>query len=75
MASYDFFDLLEVVQSEITSGFYLSEKDFQVSRNDCQDVGSPVCLLSDRTSALLIEHFLNNPNKQRQLIQWLNVSK
>ena len=75
VTSDDFFDLLEVVQSEITSGFHLSEKDLQVSGNDRQDVGSPVCLLSDRTSALLIEHFLNNPNTQRQLIQWLNVSK
>ena len=64
VTSDDFFDLLEVVQSEITSGFHLSEKDLQVSGNDRQDVGSAVRLLSDRTAALLKEHFPNDLNKQ-----------
>ena len=64
VTSDDFFDVLEVVQSEITSGFHLSEKDLQVSGNDRQDVGSAVRLLSDRTAALLKEHFPNDSNKQ-----------
>ena len=64
VTSDDFFDLLEVVQSEVTSGFNLSEKDLQVSGNDRQDVGSAIRLLSDRTAALLIEHFPNDSSKQ-----------
>ena len=60
----DFYDLLEVVQAEITSGFHLSEKDLQVSGNDRQDAGSAVRLLSDRTAALLKHHFPNVPAKQ-----------
>ena len=64
VTSDDFFDVLEVVQSEITSGFHLSEKDLQVSGNDRQDVGSAVRLLHDRMAALLKEHFPNDSNKQ-----------
>ena len=56
--------MLEVVQSEITSGFHLSEKDLEVSGNDRQDAGSAVRLLSDRTAALLKHHFPNDSAKQ-----------
>ena len=44
--SDDFFDLLEVLQSDITSGFHFPDKDLQISGNYFQDVGSAVCFLS-----------------------------
>ena len=53
----DFFDLLEVVQAEVTSGFHLSEKDLQ-------DTGLAVRLLFDRTAPPLKLHFPNDHAKQ-----------
>ena len=60
----DFFDMLEVVQSEITSGFHISENDLNVSGNDRQDTRAAVHVLSERTAAILKHHFPNDSAKQ-----------